>query len=186
MAAESGTEGDGAETRRRRPTADGAFPCRLTVVGVDAADVVTAAGGLVFDAVRAGWAVDLYLETADDQRALQILGASGRPLSDGFGCEADWPSAIFLAADLHRRHSGVRSFVRDADRRERTDVAIWGEDCPSDLATGARIEHKLSHAAAAFKRHALDAAGLTPQLTQTEPFRSRGRRPPTVPSPARP
>jgi hypothetical protein len=178
VAVVSETSGDGLGETRGRASAH-----RLMVVAVDAADAVTAAGGLVFDTVCAGWAVDLYLETTGDERALQILGVSGRPLSDGFDCEPDWPDAIFLAADLHRRHSKVRRLMRDADRRQRTDVAIWGHDCPADLATSVGTEHRLSQAAAAFKRHAMDAAGLIPQVAPTEPFRSRS---PAMPPLTRP
>src|SRR5689334_13827595 len=59
-------------------------PHRLLVIGVDAADLVTWAGGLICDSVRAGLGVHVCLESLDGGLALRILGVDARVLPDVF------------------------------------------------------------------------------------------------------
>jgi hypothetical protein len=141
------------------------------VLAEDTADAVASAGGLVFDAVRAGWHVDLYLETRADERALRILGVAGRSLSDGLDYEPIWPDALFFAASLHERFGSVRRLAKAALRRQ-TEISIWGKAAPSDLDTNVGFEHQLSRAAEAFKLYALDAAGVTSGALSIETFRT--------------
>lgn len=61
-----------------------AAPYRLVVLAPDTAGVVSAAGGLIADALRVGWRVETYLDTMSDARALQILGVDGRILPPRF------------------------------------------------------------------------------------------------------
>jgi hypothetical protein len=157
-----------------------ATPHHLVVLGVDAPNIVTAAGGLICDSVRAGLRVDVYLERGGDERALHILGVSARALPDHFEFEAEWPDAILLGAELQERHTGVRRLVADATRRRRAQVAAWGDCESSDMPTG--IDHRLSVAAQAFKRHAMKAAGMAGQVSPTESFSGRLHRPAHGPS----
>jgi hypothetical protein len=154
-----------------RPSIRGrAIPFKMVVVATDTADAVAAAGGLIFDSVRAGWTVDIYLETHSDDRALRILGAEGEIVPAAFEFEAEWPDAVILAAALHERHRGVQRLVAGSTRRQHTDVAFWGQAVPAGF-DDANMEHRLSTAARAFKRLAMDAAGLAPSSALVEPFR---------------
>lgn len=157
----------GGSTRGR------ATPLRLVVLAADAADTVAAAGGLVYDSVRAGWQVDVYVENAGDERALQILGVGGRLIPDTFDFEPLWPDAVYLDAALYERDRRVRRMVADSVRRQHADVAVWHGDSHADQGRGPGIEHRLSTAARAFKFHAMNAAGLDPQVAVVEPFRIR-------------
>jgi len=164
---------DGRESGQPRalPTARGrATPCRLVVVAVDGADAVSAAGGLIFDSVRAGWNVEIYLESpGDDERALQILGASGLGLPEVFEFDASWPDAVFLSAVMHERHRSVQLLVATSIRRHISDIGVWGgpvTGLDSDAVSG----HRLSTAARAFKPHAMNAAGLPPVVCDVESF----------------
>ncbi|MDG5485299.1 hypothetical protein [Mycolicibacterium gadium] len=143
-------------------------------MAVDTADSVSAAGGLIFDSIRAGWIVDIYLESLNDERALYILGARSVVLPEVFEFEHEWPDAVFLSAAVHDRHRGVQRLVAGCIRRQISDIGVWGGSVPG-LDAEAVGEHRLSTAARAFKPHALNAAGLPPQVTNVESF-SGGRR----------
>lgn len=153
----------------------------------DVADAVSAAGGLIFDRVGAGWDVQVFLAERTDGRALHILGVDARDLSDGITSAAEWPDAIVVAADLYLYEVRVRRYVGTASRQHGSEITVWGGDWPATLNSGiGPVEHRLSLAANAFKRHAMEAAGLAPLPTHTESFRSgKGRltiAAPSVPS----
>lgn len=149
-----------------------ATPHKLLVLGVDTADIVSAAGGLVCDSVRAGMQVEVYLETPGDGRALQILGVGASILPDAFAFEPEWPDAVYFAAALHERNRGVRRLITEATRR-RADVALWGGNWPAGNESTTCTEHRLSSAAQAFKSHAMKAAGVLPGTAPVESFRRR-------------
>jgi hypothetical protein len=161
---------------RGRPSRGRGTPFKLVVLAIDTADAVTAAGGLIVDSVRAGWTVDLYLETPTKERALRILGVEGRTLPTIFDFEPEWPDAVFMAAGLLKRHTGARRLVADAARHHRADIAVWGDSGPADLGAPNGTEHRLSSAAKAFKLHALSAVESVPHVSPTETFLSRQRR----------
>jgi hypothetical protein len=161
----------------RRTERGRATPHRLCVFADDAADAVTAAGGLIFDRVSAGWDVQVFLAERTDRRPLQILGVYARELAEGIESATVWPDAIVVAAELYAHQVRVRRYVGTASRQHLTEVAIWGGDWPATLDPGiGLVEHRLSLAARAFKVHAMAAAGVPPQLTSSEPFRSGKRR----------
>ena len=139
------------------------------MLGVDSADTVSAAGGLVCDSVRAGLRVEVYLETLDDGRALQILGVEAGLLPEAFDVVPEPDDAIYVAAALHERHRGVRRLVSEAARR-RVAVATWG------TGSGTDTEHRLSAAAQAFKFHAIKASGAAMECAPVESFVSRAKR----------
>ncbi len=169
---------------RTRPSSRGrATPHQLLVLGIDTADVVTGAGGLICDSVRAGLDVKVYTETIDEEQALRILGVSACELPDRFEFESEWPDAVFFAAALHERHPGVRRLITGAARRRCTDAGVWGGTWPLERETGAGIEHRLSTAARAFKFHAMQAVGKPAHISPTEPFQSGVRNLAEVPLP---
>ncbi|MFI5507645.1 hypothetical protein ACIA48_09270 [Mycobacterium sp. NPDC051804] len=135
----------------------------------DTADSVSAAGGLIFDSVRAGWTVDIYLESPGDERALCILGARSVALPNVFDFESILPDAVFLSAAMHERHRGVQRLVATSIRRHVGEIGVWGGSVPG-LVAETRSEHRLSTAARAFKPHAMNAAGLPPCVTDIETF----------------
>jgi hypothetical protein len=157
---------------RGRPEGLGrATPQKLLVLGIDAADMVSGAGGLICDSVRAGLHVDAYLKDVDCKQALQILGVSAQVLPGaGFDFGAEWPDVIVFAAALQLQHQVVGRLIADAARGRRADLAVWGGTWPTDFDAGVKVEHRLSAAAQAFKLHAMRAVGATPKMTWTEPF----------------
>lgn len=163
-------------TSKRRghpPDRDHAAPYRLVVLAPDTADAVSAAGGLVVDALRAGWRVAIYLETQAHAQALQILGATGHALPLTFDVESHRPDAVVFAAAMYHQHRGVRRFIADATRRYGADVAAWGGTWPAAPTSAAEIKHRLSSAAYAFKHHALKAVGTDAPSSNNEAFRGR-------------
>ena len=93
---------------RQSPSSRGrATPPKLVVVAVDVADTVSAAGGFIFDSVRAGWMVEVYLETVGDERALRVLGVGAHALPASFDFESEWPDTVYFAAALHEQNAWV-------------------------------------------------------------------------------
>ena len=162
-----------------RPTAPhrdgGAVKYRLYVVASSPADVVCSVGGWLYDRVRAGWEVSVLLPHQCDTRPLQILGMQAADLDShlsaaSIGCPARGlaVSAEMLASDTRIRHE-----VLTALDRWITEVTLWHDGWP--LAVGHRtttVQHVLSAAARAFKRHALTAAGVSATVGPTETLRS--------------
>ena len=103
---------------------------RLAVLAADAADAVTAAGGLIFDRVSAGWDVRVFLAECSDPRSLHILGVDARELSEGITSADPWPDAIVVAAELYADEVRVRRYVGTASRHHCSEVAMWGGDWP--------------------------------------------------------
>ena len=71
------------------------------------------------------------------------------------------PDALAVAADLCHRDISVRKEVQHALDCGRSEVALWGPTCPTDMGLHGHldvIEHRLSIAARAFKARALAAA----------------------------
>ena len=137
--------------------------------------MVGSIGGWLCDRVRAGWDVHVLLAQECDHRPLHILGmhavdldphilaASTECAARGLAVSAD-----MFAADAHIRHE-----VLAALDRWMTEVTLWQDDWP--LTVGHRtttVQHVLSSAARAFKRHALEAAGVAGAVAPIETLRS--------------
>ena len=150
-------------------------PHRLLVLGVNVTDLVSGAGGLICDSVRAGLIVQVRLESLDDDLALRILGVDPRVLQAPFDVE-QWPDAIYFASELYERNPAVRRLVVDAARRHSSDIAAWGGAQWLGATSGLAVAHRLSSAAQMFKGQALRAVGGTAQCSQVEPFHSGQRR----------
>jgi hypothetical protein len=161
---------------------------RLDVVAASVVDVVSFAGGWLFDRAMAGWDVTVLLldHSADhpDDRPLQILGVQTLDREDALatidsGVETrPRPQALAAAADLFGCDPRVRRGVLQALDHGVTEVTLWGETWPAELDDSVGlVQHRLSTAAQTFKAEALAAAlnvGAAPQssIGHTETFRS--------------
>lgn len=161
-----------------RPRAPRIARYQLDVLGADVADVVTCAGGWLFDRVMAGWEVTVAVPRLVDPAPLQILGVHpvtrATPLDAGAG-------ALAVAGALCHTDSRVRDLLGAALRSARTEITLWGAAgivLPGGRGIGVR--HELSTAARVFKAQALAAVGAC--ATAVEPFEafvSHGRAPRT-------
>lgn len=153
----------------------GAVKYRLDVVASSPADVVCSVGGWLCDRVRAGWEVNVLLPRQCDIRPLQILGLQAADLDSQMppvntACAA---RGLAVSADMFASDIRIRQEVFAALDRWMTEVTLWHDDWP--LAVGHRtttVQHMLSGAARAFKRHALAAAGMSDAVGPTETLRS--------------
>jgi hypothetical protein len=153
----------------------GAVKYRLDVVACSPADVVWSAGGWLYDRARAGWEVNVLLPRRFDTRPLQILGIQAADLDSQIqpattGCAA---RGLAVSADMFASDVRIRREVLRALDRRMTEVTLWHDGWP--LAVGHRmitVQHVLSAAARAFKRHALTAAGVSDAVGPTETLRS--------------
>lgn len=149
---------------------------RLDIVAPSVIEVVTFAGGWVFDRVMAGWDVTVLVADMRDDLPLQILGANTVDLESALaaGLHHPRPHALAVAADLYRRDARIRDGVRLALDSGQTEVTLWGNTWPEELDRSIdSVEHRLSVAARAFKARALAAAAIpSDSVGLTEMFRS--------------
>jgi hypothetical protein len=153
---------------------------RLDVVAATVLDVVTFAGGWLFDRSMAGWDVTVLVANHPDDRPLQILGARVLDLEEVLMSvqTRPRPQALAAAADLFGCDSRVRQGVLQALDHGVTEVTLWGprreEDWPAELDESVGlVQHQLSAAARIFKAQALAAAALPfGSVDHTEVFRS--------------
>jgi hypothetical protein len=135
---------------------------RLDVVGAGVRDVVTAAGGWLYDRAMAGWDVTVLLDRDDeDIRPLEILGLAVMDLEAVLQAwtQRPHPQTVAVAADLFATDARVRNHVLTALDQGRTEVTLWGERWPAELDGNVdAVRHELSAAARAFKAHAQRAA----------------------------
>lgn len=149
---------------------------RLDVVAPTVRDVVRYAGGWIYDRVMAGWDVTVLLDSDEDVRPLQILGARTLDLESVL---EEWedrphPQTVAVAADLFDRDPRVLMHVRNALDQGAAEVTLWGEDVPAELGSSVdSAQHHLSAAARAFKSLALAAAqdSTAESVARTESFR---------------
>jgi len=163
------------ENRRPRSPDGASVKYRLDVVASSPADVVCSVGGWLYDRVRAGWDVNVLLPHGGDSRPLQILGVhavdlDSQMLSASTGCAA---RGLAVGADMFAADVRIRQEVLNALDRWMTEVTLWHDGWP--LPVGHRtttVQHVLSGAARAFKRHALTAARIPCPVGPTETLRS--------------
>jgi hypothetical protein len=179
------------------------YRLRLNVAASSVTDVVSFAGGLLFDYAAAGWEVRVMIGDRDDDRPIRVLGAARvdvDTLLDGPIWPAP-PTALAVPLALYVGDARIRGHVLRALEYGGTEIIAWGKRSITNLNGKALIEHDYhcSSAARAFKAQALLAArsspnGVTdlerfwlasPQRVAASPVRSRLRRPdhePAVPS----
>lgn len=153
----------------------GADKYRLDVVACSPADVVCSAGGWLYDRVRGGWQVNVLLPQQCDTRPLQILGVAAAELDSHNSAAGTGGAARGLAvsAEMFASDPRIRQRVLGALDCWMTEVTLWHDGWP--LAVGHRtttVQHVLSAAARAFKRHAVAAAGMSVEVGPTETLRS--------------
>ncbi|OBG30261.1 hypothetical protein A5764_20130 [Mycobacterium sp. 852002-51057_SCH5723018] len=132
-------------------------PCGYTldVVAADTTDAVHAAGGLMFDRMREGWTVRVFVLDDLHPRPLQILGADCA-YYDGSDGVAPWSSrtALAVSSTAVARRDAVHDDTLARIRRGRAEITLWG-DPPADMRPHLMaIEHRLTAAARAFKASA--------------------------------
>ncbi|MFD4354402.1 hypothetical protein ACFWPX_17750 [Nocardia sp. NPDC058518] len=133
---------------------------RLAVLATDAREVVTHAGGWLFDRSMAGWDVNAVLTDVTDLLPLQILGASVLELEGPLAVPVHhtWPDALAVAPDLLRSDSRVRDGVLNCLEHDLIEIVLWGP-LPEEFENRVEVmSHRLSRAARAFKGRALAAA----------------------------
>ncbi|MFI1464306.1 hypothetical protein [Nocardia carnea] len=136
---------------------------RLAIVAPNTVDAVQYAGGFIFDRMMAGWEVVAVLTEHDDVRPLEILGATVLDLTTALASpvHATWPESVLLAPDVFVTNEWVRRGAIDCLDKGLSELAVWGDDLPDELACRvSSAHHRLSTAARAFKRCALGAAGI--------------------------
>ncbi|KQH76435.1 hypothetical protein AO501_27710 [Mycobacterium gordonae] len=149
---------------------------RLDVVASSVVDVVTFAGGWLFDRSMAGWDVTVLLTDRPDDRPLHILGAKTLDLESVLASVGTHPrpQALAAAADLLGSDPRVRTGVLQALDHGVTEVTLWGTTWPAELDDSVgRVQHRLSMAAQTFKAKALAAAAVPAEsVANIETFRS--------------
>jgi hypothetical protein len=146
---------------RSRARASTVLRHEMTVIASSVTDVVTSAGGWLYDRRMAGWQVNVLLSDRAGERALRILGADAFDLRGDLEAITDEPdraATLAVAADVYAADHRVRRFVSASDR-SRAEVALWGDIGALDQEVSA-VSYRLSAAAKVFKSHALSAAGL--------------------------
>jgi hypothetical protein len=148
---------------------------QLNVVASSMADVLRSAGGWLFDRARAGWDVNVLVPEPHDPRPLIILGATALDLHADFSAtvrNASQGGAVAVGADLLGTDMRVRDEVLRLLKGGLTEVAVWGDQWPTELGRqGDPVHHRISAAARAFKSHALAAAVVSnDSVSRTETF----------------
>jgi hypothetical protein len=125
--------------------------------------------------VRAGWDVSVYVAEGSDTRPLAILGVTTHSVGSVVEALRE-ASPVALAMDVTTlvADSALGALVRSAVDRGSAEVTLWGDDTAASLESRvARVQHRLSAAALAYKAQALLAgARSTDDLSGTEEFRS--------------
>ena len=149
---------------------------RFDVVAAGVAEVVSFAGGWIFDRVMAGWDVTVLIDGDDDLRPISVLGADTMELETALATWPDraHPHSVAVSMDLIGSDSRIRDGVLRALDHGATEVTLWGDAPPPGLPHSVGcVEHRLSAAARAFKLQALAALGLPPLgAAPIETFRS--------------
>ncbi|WP_306320037.1 MULTISPECIES: hypothetical protein [unclassified Streptomyces] len=137
------------------------------------------AGGWLFDRAAAGWDATALVVRRGDERALRILGAHAADLAAAPVASAPGPGrlAVAVEAGLYATDERVRHLVARTRESGLADIRFWGATTTTDLGDGGGpAHHRLSVAARAFKRRALDAVapGASEPVGAEEFFRRGG------------
>lgn len=148
------------------------LPYRLAVLGTTTKDLVEHAGGLLFDHIMAGWHVTVLVPSEADPRPLQILGTRILDVDTALAMDLEpalasrrrhpWPHKVAIAGDLYIRNTRLQEAVLQSFDHGDINTMLWGPQRPAvDKNAVTPVEHQLSNAARAFKRHALSATAAT-------------------------
>lgn len=147
---------------------------QLMVVAPDIAELVTGAGGWLFDRAMAGWEVTVLVREGSDVRPLRVLGVGAAELKSVLspdGC-AIQPCAISFAGHDYLSDPRIRELILRTADGGATELTVLG-DCPADFSASlSPARYEPTSAALAFKKHALAAAGCHDRAIEpTESFR---------------
>ncbi|MEB4208053.1 hypothetical protein [Mycobacterium sp. 94-17] len=81
------------------------------------------------------------------------------------------PATLAFRAPVAHLPDKLAALIDMLLNRQDTEIAVWGDgpvECSRPLDT---VQHRIGHAAQAFKAQALRAAGLSPTAVHTEVFR---------------
>jgi hypothetical protein len=147
---------------------------QLDVMATSVVDVVSRAGGWLFDRAMAGWDVTVLVAAHRDVRPLHILGAKAVDLEAALVGPERLPAALGVAAELYLADGRVRYGVHNALERGLSEVTLWGQHWPLELNHRVTsVHHELSSAARVFKAQALAAAAVpVKSVDQVETFRT--------------
>ena len=134
---------------------------RLDVVSPTVLDAVRFAGGWIYDRVMAGWDVTVLVNSGEDVRPLEVLGAEALDLESVLESweQRPHPQTVAVAAALFDRDDRVRQGVLGALEQGATEVTLWGDLLPTELNNSVdSVQHRLSAAAS----RGLPASGAAP------------------------
>ena len=147
-------------------------PYSLLVLAESILDVVSSAGGLLFDRSLGGWQVIVGVTDEPYEQALRILGVKALPLETALRASGNH---LAVSAEAVATDQRIQQKVRASTRTDRTSVAYWGSS--AEAIEDERLQtrqYPLGAGARAFKAHAM-AAITTESSPQSnfEIFRSR-------------
>lgn len=149
---------------------------RLTVLGMNMDDVVSAAGGWIFDLSMAGWEVTVIAGDLGDPRPARILGAAALDLDSALTHRRRGrpPQAVAISAALMATEDRLRGRVQECLDRGTIDISFWGRQHTDRACDRTKTTtHRLSRAARAFKQQALRVVGdAADTVAPTENFRT--------------
>ncbi|MGV0746001.1 hypothetical protein [Mycolicibacterium sp. XJ870] len=144
------------------------------VVAPDVAELVTVAGGWLFDRAMAGWDVTALVNEGSDVRPLRILGVGAAELESVSSADgpAIAPRAISIGGHYYSSDPRMRELIRRIADGGATELTVWGCVCPADLSASLLpVNYESTSAARVFKKHALAAVGcLDPAVEPNESF----------------
>ncbi|BCO55843.1 hypothetical protein [Mycobacterium intracellulare] len=148
----------------------------LTVFATALADVVTSAGGWLFDRVRAGWRVSAVITDLRADRALRILGIHSVGIDTYFETQqTDDCGAALAISTTALKDARVLGHARSA-LTQHAELTLWGTTATAALERRlGPVTYRLSKTARVYKARAIAALPHTvEQQSQLETFRSCG------------
>lgn len=156
----------------------------MVVVAPDIAELVTVAGGWLFDRAMAGWDVTALVNEDSDVGPLRILGVGATELESVLSAypPALQRCAISIAGHNYSSDHRIRELVRRIMDSGATELTVWGDVCPAEFrATLLPVDYEPTTAAQVFKKYALAAAGRAVRAVEPkESFRCGVRPRPAV------
>ncbi len=149
---------------------------QIVVIAGNPVDVVSRAGGWLFDRALSGWDVTVAVESPGNTRPLSILGLGVVDLGCVLNCrrQVPLPQAFAVAGDLAELGEPAREWAYCYMGSARTDVRLWGESSCDEtaFAQASPTQYLPTLAARAFKARALESAGMRRPVVEAESFRA--------------
>ena len=150
---------------------------RLTVIAPTVSDVVASAGQWLFDRVKGGWKVDVFVaDVVSTPSGLEILGVDRvAHLSELSTSDLLCVAAIAVRGEMLDDNAMLGRRVQSLIQRDATEVVVWG-NVPKRLLQQCEGVQYVAHSSAArvFKNHALRVTGGGEEV-KIETFHRAGR-----------